>query len=147
MRISSLNVVLALTAIIAVSAAWEAPRQQQQPITFHGPGGNFSAAVQIGNTVYLSGKIGRGEDIQAATRQSLESVKAGIEEVGGTMDDLVKCLVMLSDMSNFGGMNEVYTTYFPKHRPARSAFGANGLAANALVEIECIGVLGARDAA
>ena len=57
------------------------------------------------------------------------------------MNDVVKCLVMLADMSEWGKMNEAYVTFFPKNRPARSSFGASGLALNARVEIECIAVL------
>jgi 2-iminobutanoate/2-iminopropanoate deaminase len=128
-----------------VGAVWSS---RQAEIQYYGSSANrpFSNAVRVGNTVYLSGQIGRGEGIEAQTRASLESIKTRIEEVGGTMDDVVKCLVMLADMSDFNGMNSVYMTYFTKHRPARSAFGASGLAANARIEIECIAVLGARNA-
>ena len=136
--------VLVAAVFTTLGAVW----QQQAAVQFYGssPQRPFSNAVRVGNTVYLSGQIGRGEGIEAQTRAALESVKTRVEEVGGTMDDVVKCLVMLTDMADFGGMNSVYTTFFPKHRPARSAFGASGLAANTRVEIECIAVLGARDA-
>jgi 2-iminobutanoate/2-iminopropanoate deaminase len=50
----------------------------------------------------------------------------------------VKCTVMLADKKEWDAMNAVYTTYFPTHKPARSAFGATGLALGARVEIECI---------
>jgi 2-iminobutanoate/2-iminopropanoate deaminase len=121
---------------------------KQAEIQYYGSSPNrpFSNAVRVGNTIYLSGQIGRGEGIEAQTRASLESIKTRLEETGATMDDVVKCLVMLADMADFNGMNSVYTTYFTKHRPARSAFGASGLAANARVEIECIAVLGAHNA-
>ena len=147
MRIAPRLIVFALVVAVStmVGAAW--PLQQAE-IQYYGSSPNrpFSNAVRVGNTVYLSGQIGRGEGIEAQTRASLESIKTRVEEVGGTMDDVVKCLVMLADMADFSGMNSVYTTYFTKHRPARSAFGASGLAANARVEIECIAVLGARNA-
>jgi 2-iminobutanoate/2-iminopropanoate deaminase len=147
MRIAPRLTAFALVAAVftMVGAAWQS---QQAEIQYYGssPTRPFSNAVRAGNTVYLSGQIGRGEGIEAQTRASLESIKTRIEEVGGTMDDVVKCLVMLADMSDFSGMNSVYTTYFTKHRPARSAFGASGLAANARIEIECIAVLGARNA-
>lgn len=136
---------LIAAAFTMLGAAW--PRQQAE-IQYYGSSPNrpFSNAVRVGNTVYLSGQIGRGEGIEAQTRASLESIRTRVEEVGGTMDDVVKCLVIMADISDFGAMNSVYTTFFMKHRPARSAFAARGLAANARVEIECIAVLGARNA-
>jgi len=147
MRIAPRVIAFALVAAVftMVGATWQS---QQAEIQYYGSSPNrpFSNAVRVGSTVYLSGQIGRGEGIEAQTRASLESIKTRVEEVGGTMDDIVKCLVMLADMADFNGMNSVYTTYFNKHRPARSAFGASGLAANARVEIECIAVLGARNA-
>jgi enamine deaminase RidA (YjgF/YER057c/UK114 family) len=54
------------------------------------------------------------------------------------MDRVFKCTVMMADMSEWDAMNEVYVTFFPGNKPARSALGANGLALNAKVEIECL---------
>jgi 2-iminobutanoate/2-iminopropanoate deaminase len=106
----------------------------------------FTEAVRFGNTLYLSGKIGVRPGtmtlveggIVPETRQTLENIKATVERLGGSMDRVVKCLVMLADMAEWGKMNEVYTTFFPKNKPARSSLGASGLALNARVEIECI---------
>jgi 2-iminobutanoate/2-iminopropanoate deaminase len=106
----------------------------------------FSEAVRVGNLLYLSGMIGVqpgtlnlvAGGITAETRQTLENIKAAIERNGGSIDNTVKCLVMLADMAEWAKMNEVYTTFFPKNKPARSSFGASGLAMNARVEIECI---------
>ncbi len=53
------------------------------------------------------------------------------------MDEVVRCLVMLADIDEWSAMNEVYRTFFEDHYPARSAFGASGLALGARVEIEC----------
>ena len=50
----------------------------------------------------------------------------------------MKCTVMLADMAEWGAMNEVYAEFFPENKPARSAFGASGLAADGRVEIECM---------
>jgi len=55
----------------------------------------------------------------------------------------VKCTVFLADMQEWGAMNEVYATFFPRHKPARSAVGVSGLARNGRVEIECLAVRGA----
>jgi enamine deaminase RidA (YjgF/YER057c/UK114 family) len=78
--------------------------------------------------------------IQAETRQTMENIKTTVESAGSSMDRIVKCSVFMADISEWGAMNEVYRTYF-ETPPARSAFGANGLALGARVEIDCIAVL------
>jgi 2-iminobutanoate/2-iminopropanoate deaminase len=109
----------------------------------------FSAAVRVGHTIYLSGMIGNlpgsmelaPGGIQGQTRQTLENIKATLEHAGSSMDRVVKCTVFLADMSEWAAMNEVYVTFF-ETPPARSAFGANGLALDGKLEIECIAVAG-----
>ncbi|HEY0591455.1 MAG TPA: RidA family protein [Thermoanaerobaculia bacterium] len=103
-----------------------------------------SDAVRVGHMLYLSGQIGTDATgkvvpggIQAETRQTMENIRTVLERHGSSMDDVVKCTAMLVDMREWGAMNEVYVTYFPKHKPARSAIGATGLALGARVEIEC----------
>jgi reactive intermediate/imine deaminase len=105
----------------------------------------FSAAVRVGPMLYLSGQIGTDSTgkvvtggIQPETRQALENIRALLEQNGSSMDRVVKCTAMLADMKEWGAMNEVYVTFFPRHRPARSAFGTSGLALGARVEIECM---------
>jgi reactive intermediate/imine deaminase len=111
----------------------------------------FSPAVRVGNLLFLSGQIGTRADasggvvpggIQAETRQTMENIRAVLERVGSSMDRVVKCTVMLADMREWDAMNEVYATFFPNNKPARSALGANGLALGARVEIECIAAVG-----
>lgn len=105
----------------------------------------FSDAVRVGHMLYLSGQIGTDASfalapggIKAETRQTLDNVKRILERSGSSLDRVVKCTVMMADMSEWGAMNEVYVTYFRKDRlPARSALGVSGLALNARVEIEC----------
>ena len=109
----------------------------------------FSAAVRVGHTIYVSGMIGNlpgsmelaPGGIQGQTRQTLENIKATLEHAGSSMDRVVKCTVFLADMSEWAAMNEVYVTFF-ETPPARSAFGANGLALDGKLEIECIAVAG-----
>lgn len=107
----------------------------------------FSPAVRVGNLLFLSGQVGTKADasgalvpggIQPETRQTLENIRSLLTTLGSSMDKVVKCTVFLADMSEWGAMNEVYVTFFPKNKPARSAMGASGLALNARVEIECI---------
>lgn len=110
----------------------------------------FSEAVRVGNMLYLSGQVGNVPGtttvveggIQAETRQTLENIKAVVERWGSSMDRVVKCTVMIDDMAEWPAMNEVYATYFPGPKPARSALGADGLALNAKVEIECWATVG-----
>ena len=108
----------------------------------------FSPAVRVGDVFFLSGQIGTDASangalvaggIEAETRQTLENIKRTVEAVGSSMDKVVKCTVMMADMAEWDRMNVVYREYFPEGRlPARSAFGASGLALGARVEIECI---------
>ncbi|CZF86011.1 RidA family protein [Grimontia marina] len=106
----------------------------------------FSEAVRVDNTLYLSGQIGilpgtlklAPGGVQAESKQTMENIKISLEANGYSMSDLVKCTVMLADISEWATFNEVYKTYFSGKYPARSAFGANGLALGAKVEVECI---------
>jgi reactive intermediate/imine deaminase len=119
-------------------AAIHAPSEGQLP---------FSPVVRVGPMLYLAGQIGTTSmtpptlvtgGIEAETRQTLENIKAVLAKNGATMDDIVKCTVMMADMREWPAMNTVYVTYFPKDKPARSAFGTSGLALGARVEIECM---------
>ncbi|MDQ4121354.1 MAG: Rid family detoxifying hydrolase [Acidobacteriota bacterium] len=109
----------------------------------------YSDAVRVGNTLYLAGAIGtmRGTNqlapggIEAETRQTLENIKQTLEANGSSMNDVVRCTVMLADIAEWDKMNSVYRTYFPNNRPARSSLGVNGLVLNARVEIECTAVV------
>ena len=110
--------------------------------------GPYSQAMSIGNMIFTSGQIplnpATGEmvtEIAAATKQSLENVKAILEVEGATMDNVIKTTVFLSDMNNFVAMNEVYATYFPQNPPARSAVEVARLPKDAVVEIEVIAAL------
>jgi len=112
----------------------------------------FSSAVRTGNLLFLSGQIGtRMEDgspvlveggIEAEARQTLENIRDILEHAGTSMDRVVKCSVMMADMSEWPALNEIYASYFPGAKPARSAWGATGLALGARVEIECIAAIG-----
>jgi reactive intermediate/imine deaminase len=109
----------------------------------------FSEAVRVDDTVYLSGQVGVKPGtltlvdggMAAEARQTLSNVRATLEASGLTMADVVKCTVMLADMSEWGAFNEIYQTFFEAPYPARSAFGASGLALGARVELECIAVV------
>lgn len=111
----------------------------------------FSEAVRVDDTLYLSGQIGivpstlklASGGLAGEARQAMDNIRTTLQAHGLVMGDLVKCTVMLADMSKWAEFNEVYRTYFSGRYPARSALGANGLALGAQVEIECIAVAGA----
>ena len=143
---------LAVGAALALAGCEPAPEVAMDPV-FVPVSGNralpFSAAVRVGDMLYLSGQLGTDSSgalvpggIEPETRQTLENIRAVLEANGSSMDRVVKCLVMLADMAEWGAMNRVYVTFFPEHLPARSAMGASGLALGARVEIECIAVAG-----
>jgi reactive intermediate/imine deaminase len=108
----------------------------------------FSSAVKTGQLIFTSGQIGsRVENgapvlvaggIDAEARQAMDNIKAIVERAGSSMDRVVKCSVMLADMSEWPRFNEIYATYFPESKPARSAWGATALALGAHVEVECM---------
>ncbi|HEY8591562.1 MAG TPA: RidA family protein [Sphingomicrobium sp.] len=130
---------LALTA----TAAAAAPPQTVEHFPA-GPGAPFSSAVRVGDVLYMAGQLGVGADgkladgIEAQTKQTLDNIGAVLKRAGLTHEDVFHCTVMLADMKDWPAMNKVYVTYFPEgKRPARSAFGASGLALGGLVEIEC----------
>ena len=108
--------------------------------------GPYSQAIEFNGMVITSGQIpiipATGtfpEGIREQTRQSLNNVKAILAAAGTDMDHVVKTTVFLSDMNNFGAMNEVYATFFTEGSyPARSAVEVARLPKDALVEIEVI---------
>ncbi|MGL5013880.1 MAG: RidA family protein [Bacteroidales bacterium] len=111
--------------------------------------GPYSQAIQTGNLLFISGQLpidpATGEfpegGIKEQTEQSFRNIKAILAEAGATTDNIVKTLVLLSDMADFAAMNEVYTAQFNGTFPARSAFAVKTLPKNALVEIEVIASL------
>ena len=111
----------------------------------------FSDAVRVGDVLYLSGQIGVGPDgklpdgIEAQTRLAMENVGAVLKRAGLDYGDVFHCTAFLSDMKNWPAFNRAYVPFFPAGKlPAQSAFGANGLALGALLEIECQAYAGPR---
>ena len=106
----------------------------------------FSEVVRVGNTYYLSGQVGviPGKlalvpgGMEAEARQTMENIGTVLAQYNLGFDNLVKCTVMLADMSEWGAFNDIYRSYLTPPYPARSALGTNGLALDARVEVECI---------
>ena len=108
----------------------------------------FLDGVRIDNFVILSGQIGVKPGtltlvpggIEAEARQTFENLRLTLQAHGIKLSDIVRVQVMLADMSEWQRFNAVYLEFFPDAAPARSAFGANGLAMNARVEVEVFAV-------
>lgn len=140
------NVFLVLVVLIVFSC-----KKNNQDVIFHKShevkkqNAPFSDAVETNDFLFLAGQIGMDHSIRklvdggikAETKQTIENIKAVLEHHGLSLDHVVKCTVVLSDINDFSSFNDVYTQYFTK-KPARTTFAASGLAANAKIEIEVI---------
>ena len=110
--------------------------------------GPYVQAIVTDNLVFTSGQLPlnpeTGElvtEIQAASKQALENIKAILEEAGTSMDKVIKCTVFLADINDFAAVNEVYGQYFTDHKPARSAIQVGALPKGGVLEIEAIASL------
>lgn len=107
----------------------------------------YSDVVEAGNLFFLAGQIGMDHgtrtmvegDIQVETEQAISNISEVLQQHGLSLNNVVKCTVILSTMDDFAAFNEVYSRHFIK-KPARTTFAASGLARNAKVEIDVIAV-------
>ena len=112
--------------------------------------GPYSQAVQVGNTVYLSGPTpidpASGDlvagGISAQARQVFENLKAVLTAAGLDFDNVARVGIYLTDLGNFAAVNEIMKTYFSEPYPARSTIGVAALPKAASVEIDMIAVIG-----
>ncbi|HOB44373.1 MAG TPA: RidA family protein [Bacillota bacterium] len=132
---------LLLMLMMAGEGSAKVPQYFAEP----GSAAPFSAAVRAGDFIFASGQIGitaNGEipaSIEDQARLAMDNLQQAFKSAGADLSDVVKCTVMLDDMRQWPDFNKVYVSYFkPGHLPARSAFGADGLALGAGVEVECI---------
>ena len=108
--------------------------------------GPYSQAVEMNNTLYVSGQIPINPltgklvegDITVQTEQVFKNIAAILDVAGYSFSDVVKSTCLLSDISNFKAMNEVYARYYTDKQPARAAFAAKDLPMGALIEIDTI---------
>jgi 2-iminobutanoate/2-iminopropanoate deaminase len=144
-----------LLSVLIVIASWTltgaaAAASAGAEVEYHAVPGDadmpFSAAVRVGDMLYLSGTLGIDPGtgrlveggISAETKQLMENIAAALVRYGSSLDRVVKCTVFLADIEEWAAMNAVYRSFFGDHPPARSALGASGLALDARVEIECM---------
>lgn len=151
MRTAGAILVLTLAACRAAVPADDTTTETAS-VSFHNSGKvlpttlPFSEMVRVGDLVFLSGQIGVVPGsmtlveggMTAEAKQTMENIKTTLEAHGLSMRNVVKCTVMLADMSEWAAFNEIYRSYFSEPYPARSALGASGLALGARVEVECI---------
>jgi reactive intermediate/imine deaminase len=111
--------------------------------------GTYSQAIRSGNTVYLSGQIPLdpttmqivSNDMEARIVRVFENLKAVCEAAGGSLADIVKLNIFLTDLGHFALMNEVMARYFQQPYPARAAIGVASLPRDAGVEMDGVMVL------
>jgi 2-iminobutanoate/2-iminopropanoate deaminase len=110
--------------------------------------GPYSQAINSNGTVFLSGQIpldpATGEmvpgDVSAQTEQVMKNLSAVLSAAGCTFANVVRCGIFLTDLADFGKVNEVYAKYFPTNPPSRSTVQVVALPRGARVEIDCIAV-------
>jgi 2-iminobutanoate/2-iminopropanoate deaminase len=145
----AVGIVLACAAVICSSVAAAAgasrPGIENLPaVMLHGKALPFSEGVRVGDVLYLSGQIGLGTDdtlpqgIEAQTQNTMDRIGKTLKSVGLSWKDVFSCTVLLANMADWPTFNRIYAPFLnPDHLPARSAFGVNGLALDALVEVQC----------
>ncbi len=112
--------------------------------------GTYSQAVKVDHTVYISGQIPLDpvtmemvtESFEAQAVRVFENLKAIAEAAGGSMNDLVKVTILLTDLANFAQVNEVMARYFSQPYPARAAYAVKALPKDADIEVEAVMVVG-----
>jgi len=130
---------LLLTFLAATSAAWAQKKVISPPGTQ--PNRPFSAGLLVGDTLYVSGMVGRAPDgkypakFEDEVQQTLDNIKEVFKEAGMTFADAVSVQVYLTDMTLFDRMNPVYMKNFPEPRPTRTTVGVSKLVGEAKIEI------------
>jgi 2-iminobutanoate/2-iminopropanoate deaminase len=143
------HVVAFFMSCAVVSSSWAQPATPPVYYPMPSTGGAplpFSEAVQLGDTLYVSGQIGNQPGtldlapggIGPEAKQALDNMKTILERHGSSLDSVMKCTVFLADIKDWPAFNQVYRSCFKKNLPARSALAASGLALGARVEVECI---------
>ena len=143
-RVMMLGLIMA--AALPDAAAAQEARRYISPRTVADTALPFSAGVMVGNTLYLSGKIGLTPDRKVPAtaadeaRLVLDDVKSTLQLAGMSMDDLVSVQVFCSDLSHYGEFNRIYRGYFTKEFPARAFIGSGPLLFGARFEVQAIAV-------
>jgi 2-iminobutanoate/2-iminopropanoate deaminase len=111
------------------------------------PQGPYSTAVRAGDFLFVSGlgpvdaatgQMQSEASVQEQTRLVLQHMQTILRGCGGDLQDVVKCAVFLSDVKDFGAMNEIYAQVFGSYKPARTTVGTGMVAPGMKVEIDCV---------
>lgn len=112
------------------------------------PVGPYSQAIVSNSLVFVSGQLGidlkrkkLAETVEDQTSLALGSIKAILNQAGGSLDDIVKTTILLADMDDFSAVNRVYAQFFSEPYPARAAYQVVKLPLDAMVEIEAVAIL------
>ena len=136
-----------IVLFLAVAVAPAAGQRKYHNLPGSAPTRPYSDAVQVGDTLYLAGKLGSDpktneypKEFAEEVRQCLKNQGEVLKAAGFDFGDVVKVTVFMTDLSQFDAMNKVYLEYFKTDRPARSTVGVAALVRNAHIEIEMVAV-------
>jgi 2-iminobutanoate/2-iminopropanoate deaminase len=143
-------IVIALTLSVSLNLSAQEKKAVRKVITFENTPAKraYSPAIEVNNTLYVSGQIAVDQatgkiiegGIELQAKQVLKNLKNVIEKAGYTMENVVKCTVLLSDIATYSTVNQIYMEFFPKDPPVRMAFAVKDLPMGALIEIDAIAV-------
>ena len=107
--------------------------------------GPYSQAVRHGDTLYVSGQLPldpetkkMDDDVSAQTEQSMNNIKAILQEAGSSMENVIRCGIFVTDLADFATVNEMYASFFEGDYPARATVQVAALPLGAKVEIDAI---------
>lgn len=111
--------------------------------------GPYSQAIKANGMLFVSGQIPLDkdgnlvaeEDVEAQTNQVIQNLNSVLKSAGSSLDKVVKTTIFLNNMDDFAKVNEVYSTYFQTHKPARATVEVSRLPKDVLVEIDCIAII------
>ncbi|WNZ54358.1 Rid family detoxifying hydrolase [Microbulbifer sp. MKSA007] len=151
MKIKTSPINALISALFTITLSSFSHAKEAEQVEFLNPTGSasklpFSEAVKVGNQLFLSGQIGLSPETKrlaqggfaAETKQTLDNIKQTLERYDYEMKDVVKCMVILTDIKNFPEFNNIYQKAFASPYPARTTFAVESLALDAQIEIECI---------
>jgi 2-iminobutanoate/2-iminopropanoate deaminase len=142
--------VLALIMSFVIEPGVQEKKAERKIITFENTPAKrqYSPGIEVNGTLYVSGQIAVDQatgklidgKIEEQTRQALKNLRNIIEKAGYSMDNVAKCTVLLTDISFYSSVNQIYMEFFPKDPPARMAYAVKDLPMGALIEIDAIAV-------
>ena len=110
--------------------------------------GPYSQAVRHGNTLFVSGQLPLDpatkkmpDDVREQTRQAMSNIRAIVEAAGGSLDQVARCGIFVTDLADFAAINEEYASFFSGDYPARATVQVAALPLGAKVEIDAIAIL------